>query len=193
MAAPPAPLPASHFPDPPPFYKLYAGGAASGPPPPPPAAPPFAVFGVERPADEPLVPPLAVSQLYACRPDGSVDRKAALASLSRDLLFLYTELAATLAEAPAEHAPLLTRLNQGLLNAQHLVNGLRPHQARATLEGLLAAAIAARRAALADVRAQVGAADALLASAASALAAVDRELSEAAAAPGRPAERMEEG
>lgn len=136
------------YPKPPPWYKLYGGGGgeeaalASAPAPPPPPPPPiagaFTAFGQTFDPDEPLVPPLAGHQLYASSTSGvgtptAVEATAGLTSLHKELMTLYLELLRVLTEDPSGHARLITSINQVLVNMQHLVNTMRPAQARATL------------------------------------------------------------
>ena len=58
------------------------------------------------------------------------DIKGELARLHKELLFVYSEVLRVLVENPANYASPLTTLNHILGNMQHLINLMRPVQAR---------------------------------------------------------------
>mmetsp|Transcript_5884 Transcript_5884/g.10232 ORF Transcript_5884/g.10232 Transcript_5884/m.10232 type:complete len:188 (-) Transcript_5884:205-768(-) len=147
------------FPAPPPFYKLYgadsqlpAGVAPPGPPAPPSGS--FQLFDRMFSLDEPLVPTTA-NYMIEGGPDGTVDVKGQLMSLSQEVLPLYLELLRTLIEAPEEHSGALQRVASVMSAMQHLTNMIRPAQAWATLEHLLRHEVADKEEALSKLRTQV--------------------------------------
>eukprot|EP00798_Chlamydomonas_sp_ICE-L_P021236 gene21236-28152_t len=167
MSNPPEETVAPSFPLPPPFYKLYSHGSSSaageestsgyqGPPPPPPPTTSFSALS------QIFDPGLTLGFV-------SADTKAELTKLNSELLFLYLELLRALSDNPSNYAPTLNQINQVLGNMQHLVNTLRPQQARATLEYILKLQIKEKQEALAKIRAQVEAVDKLVDRAAAAL------------------------
>ncbi|MEW5302551.1 MAG: hypothetical protein WDW38_002300 [Sanguina aurantia] len=158
------------FPPPPPFYKLYAVGGPN-PPPPPPLLGEFRVFGRDFSVDDPVVTPLQAGKLFQTAADGSIDFKGELSHLQGELMCLFLELLRTLVQNPSGYAPQLTMINQVFSNMQHLINALRPHQARANLEYALQLQIQAHKDALARIAQQVAAADTTLAQFAAALGA----------------------
>lgn len=169
--------PASHFPTPPAFYKLYGDRGTGAPPPPPP--PPIAegvvtVFGRALDPNEPQTPPLQAVQLFRSDEAGRVDIKAELKRLCKELLLQFATLLQKITDEPTNHAAAVTRLNQLLQNMQHLVNRLRPVQARSSLAHILRREAEAKEAALQKLRAQSAEADRLLLAAAEALASIDR-------------------
>lgn len=121
-------------------------------------------------ADDELVPPLTTATLYKRQPDGSIGFKAELRRLSSELLFMLMELLHTLVARPAAYPQHLTTVNMLLSNMLHLINAMRPHQARATLEASLRLQVEALRSSIARVNTQVAAADEVLAGFAKALA-----------------------
>lgn len=145
----------SQYPEPPHFYKLYKDGPQAGPLPPPCVEGEFPIFGVPFNLDEPLVPPLEVGALFKPQGDGTVDAKAELLRLNQLLLVLFIELLSVLVEQPGSYAETLTRVIGALQNMQHLINDLRPQQARHTLEYILQQQIAKKREALAGLKQQV--------------------------------------
>ena len=59
-----------------------------------------------------------------------LDIKGELDRLHKELLFVYSEVLRVLVENPANYASPLTTLNHILGNMQHLINLMRPVQAR---------------------------------------------------------------
>lgn len=151
---------AAPYPNPPPFYKLYKN-PGTAPRPPPPVEGKFLVFGFEFDTAEPLVPSLPVQPLFQ-QTNGNVDFKAELSRLSCESVFLYLELLRALVENPTQYARALTALYQVLHNMQHLVNMMRPFQARATLEYALKLKVQEQKDALTKLRSGIEAADNML-------------------------------
>ncbi|KAI9001850.1 MED7 protein-domain-containing protein [Hyaloraphidium curvatum] len=163
----------SPFPDPPPFYKHYTDAAYRSPPgsdarlasaragafldPPAPVTDRWTSFGVTREVEEApktIFEQEGVPQLF---PNGDFDRAAALRSLNKALVFNYLELLDVLVRDPGpQQNPQWIRKVQHLhvliKNLHFLVNGYRPHQARATLQQMLAVQIAERKEAAEKLR-----------------------------------------
>eukprot|EP00850_Spirogloea_muscicola_P016837 SM000140S00586 [mRNA] locus=s140:73414:74976:- [translate_table: standard] len=160
---------ASAYPPPPPFYRLYA---ADGPPPPPPPPP---ITGAYQMLDgsyttEDALPSLeeqGVRQLYTRQePIGfsfkdlvdmvclliAADFKKELRTLSRELLLVLLELVDVLVERPSQYARRVEDMGLLLKNIHHLLNLLRPHQARATVIHLLETQLQQRKIAIEDIR-----------------------------------------
>lgn len=128
------------------------------------------------------MPPLEVGALFQTQSDGSVDARAELLKLNGALLALFLELLSVLVEAPGSYAETLTRLLGALQNMQHLVNAVRPRQARDALEVELRRAVAEKRGALAALRGEVAAARERLAATVSRLAHAGGDAAESAPA-----------
>eukprot|EP00249_Psilotum_nudum_P013150 c24180_g1_i1 orf=464-976(+) len=145
----------STYPPPPPYYKLYReylDSPESAPPPPPPIDGTYTMFGCSYSTDDvlPSLEEQGVRQLY---PKGSnIDYKKELKSLSRELMLLTLELADVLVERPSQYARRVEDMALVLRNIHHLLNSLRPHQARATLIHMLEKQIERRKQAVGDVR-----------------------------------------
>eukprot|EP00877_Chromochloris_zofingiensis_P009548 jgi/Chrzof1/4847/Cz15g01130.t1 len=140
------------YPEPPSFYKLYKDGVTAGPPPPPCVEEDLVVFGQQFSLNEPFTPPLQVSKLYKVKQDGSIDFKTELLKLNSALLFLFIELLAVLVQQPSQSPQLLTNVIGTLQNMNHLINLLRPIQARHTLEYMLQMQIKQKKDALQQLR-----------------------------------------
>eukprot|EP00252_Welwitschia_mirabilis_P022616 TRINITY_DN6170_c0_g4_i1.p1 TRINITY_DN6170_c0_g4~~TRINITY_DN6170_c0_g4_i1.p1 ORF type:complete len:171 (+),score=40.43 TRINITY_DN6170_c0_g4_i1:183-695(+) len=146
---------ASMYPPPPPFYRLYkdyAKNPDSAPAPPPPITGAYTLFGASYTTDD-VLPGLeeqGVRQLY---PKGSnIDYKKELKALNRELLFQMLELADVLVERPSQYARRVEDLALIFKNLFHLLNSLRPYQARSTLIHILESQIERRKEAIADIR-----------------------------------------
>jgi mediator of RNA polymerase II transcription subunit 7 len=146
---------ASTYPPPPPFYRLYKDyldNPDSAPAPPPPIEGPYMLYGASYTTDD-MLPSLeeqGVRQLY---PKGSnIDYKKELKSLNRELLFQMLELADVLVERPSQYARRVEDLSLIFKNMYHLLNSLRPYQARATLIHILGLQIQRRKQAIEDIR-----------------------------------------
>mmetsp|Transcript_24626 Transcript_24626/g.67089 ORF Transcript_24626/g.67089 Transcript_24626/m.67089 type:complete len:219 (+) Transcript_24626:56-712(+) len=162
------------FPPPPFWYKLYAPPADGDVPAKPPPKPPlprqgtFQVFERMFNTDEPLVP-TSPNQMIARRPDGSIDIKGQLLSLSSELLPLFLELVRQLVQNPSSHTAQLSAVSESLEAMQHLSNLLRPQQAAATLEYALQLDVDELKESLSKLHSQVEGVDKQLALAAQAL------------------------
>ncbi|KAK3270804.1 hypothetical protein CYMTET_20813 [Cymbomonas tetramitiformis] len=139
---------AAAFPPPPSFYKLYGnlgihaektdgeGDHAQFLPPEPPSPPEgeYQMFGQMFSTDTTLPALRDVPQLYNSE---TSDLKRELQTLNRQLLFYFIDLLHHLTKGPAGFQDKLKNVETALHNLQHLLNGLRPHQARAALEQTL--------------------------------------------------------
>ena len=81
----------------------------------------------------------------ACSMLPLTDIRGELERLNKELMFVYSELLRVLVENPTCYASPLNTLNQLLGNMQHLVNLMRPIQARALGEKGLPSMLALRR------------------------------------------------
>ncbi|OIW14643.1 hypothetical protein TanjilG_32985 [Lupinus angustifolius] len=91
-----------------------------------------------------------VRQLY---PKGAnVDFKKELKSLNRDLQLHTLELADILIERPSQYARRIEEISTVFKNLHHLLNALRPHQARSTLVRILELQILNRKRAVEDIK-----------------------------------------
>ncbi|KAG2569505.1 hypothetical protein PVAP13_7NG424300 [Panicum virgatum] len=104
-------------PPPPPFYRLYKDYDQD------PSSTP------EPPA--PLLESHNVRHLYPNEPN--IDFKKELRTLNRELQLHILELADILVERPSQYARRVEDISLIFRNLHHLLNSLRPHQARATL------------------------------------------------------------
>ncbi|MEW5302552.1 MAG: hypothetical protein WDW38_002300 [Sanguina aurantia] len=121
-----------------------------------------------------------VTHFTSLRCPGVADFKGELSHLQGELMCLFLELLRTLVQNPSGYAPQLTMINQVFSNMQHLINALRPHQARANLEYALQLQIQAHKDALARIAQQVAAADTTLAQFAAALVNAQGDAAESA-------------
>ncbi|KAL8487360.1 hypothetical protein ACS0TY_023417 [Phlomoides rotata] len=143
------------YPPPPPYYKLYKNyseDTESAPAPPPPIEGPYVLYGANYTTDD-VLPGLeeqGVRQLY---PKGTnVDFKKELRSLNRELQLHLLELADVLVERPSQYARRVEDISLIFKNLHHLLNSLRPHQARATLIHILELQIQRRKQAVEDIK-----------------------------------------
>ncbi|KAL3825457.1 hypothetical protein ACJIZ3_021486 [Penstemon smallii] len=143
------------YPPPPPYYKLYkqySQDPDSAPEPPPPVQGPYVLYGANYTTDD-VLPGLeeqGVRQLY---PEGpNIDFKKELRSLNRELQLHMLELADVLVERPSQYARRVEDISLIFKNLHHLLNSLRPHQARATLIHILELQIERRKQAVEDIR-----------------------------------------
>ncbi|KAF4361796.1 hypothetical protein CsatB_029564 [Cannabis sativa] len=143
------------YPPPPPYYRLYKDylqDPKSAPAPPPPVVGTYVCFGSTYTTDD-ILPSLeeqGVRQLY---PKGSnIDFKKELRSLNRDLLLHILELADVLVSRPSQYARRVEDISLIFKNLHHLLNSLRPHQARATLIHILELQIQRRKQAVEDIK-----------------------------------------
>ncbi|KAK4479015.1 hypothetical protein RD792_014524 [Penstemon davidsonii] len=143
------------YPPPPPYYKLYkqySQDPDSAPAPPPPVQDPYVLYGANYTTDD-VLPGLeeqGVRQLY---PEGpNIDFKKELRSLNRELQLHMLELADVLVERPSQYARRVEDISLIFKNLHHLLNSLRPHQARATLIHILELQIERWKQAVEDIR-----------------------------------------
>ncbi|CAK0785716.1 hypothetical protein CVIRNUC_008927 [Coccomyxa viridis] len=144
------------FPPPPPYYKDFAPHEDSGdehmlPAPPPPVQGEYQLFG-ELHTTEDGIPPLTVRPLFTVSESGSVDFRKELVKLNKELLFCYLDLIDTLIERPSAYARSVEHVGVVARNMQYLLNTLRGHQARATLELMLRKEIAEGQKAVKELR-----------------------------------------
>ncbi|KAI9109547.1 hypothetical protein K1719_019601 [Acacia pycnantha] len=143
------------YPPPPPYYRLYkdySQDPKSAPEPPPPIEGTYVCFGATYTTDDtlPSLEEQGVRQLYPRGPD--VDYKKELRSLNGDLLLHILELADILIERPSQYARRVEEISLVFKNLHHLLNSLRPHQARATLIHILELQIQRRKQAVEDIK-----------------------------------------
>ncbi|KAF3501117.1 hypothetical protein F2Q69_00045759 [Brassica cretica] len=91
-----------------------------------------------------------VPQLYPN--DSIVDYKKELRSLNRELQLHILELADVLVERPSQYAKRIGDISSVFKNLHHLLNSLRPHQARATLIHIMELQIQQRKQAVEDIK-----------------------------------------
>ncbi|PPS07596.1 hypothetical protein GOBAR_AA13068 [Gossypium barbadense] len=115
------------YPPPPPFYRLYKDY-------------------LQNPKSAPEPPP-PIEGTYVC-----FDFKKELRSLNRELQLHILELADVLVERPSQYARQVEEISLIFKNLHHLLNSLRPHQARATLIHILELQIQRRKEALEDIK-----------------------------------------
>ncbi|CAN6232695.1 unnamed protein product [Urochloa humidicola] len=145
----------SAYPPPPPFYLLYKDyeqDASSAPEPPPPIDGTSTIFGPERQINEvhPSLEKLGIRQLYPKGPN--IDFKEELRTLNRELQLHILELADIFVERPSQYARRVEDISIIFHNLHHLLNSLRPHQARATLIHMLESQIQRRKQAIEDIK-----------------------------------------
>ncbi|XP_076910499.1 mediator of RNA polymerase II transcription subunit 7a-like [Bidens hawaiensis] len=143
------------YPPPPPYYRLYKDyeqDPTSAPEPPPPVQGTHQLYGSTYTTDDvlPSLEDQGVRQLY---PKGlNVDFKKELRSLNRELQLHILELADVLIERPSQYARRVEDISLIFKNLHHLLNSLRPHQARATLIHILELQIQRRKQAVEDIK-----------------------------------------
>ncbi|XP_027086132.1 mediator of RNA polymerase II transcription subunit 7a isoform X1 [Coffea arabica] len=143
------------YPPPPPFYRLYkkySEDPKSAPEPPPPIEGNYQLFGATYTTDDvlPSLEEQGVRQLYPKGPN--VDFKKELRALNRELQLHILELADILIERPSQYARRVEDISLIFKNLHHLLNSLRPHQARATLIHILELQIQRRKQAVEDIK-----------------------------------------
>lgn len=143
------------YPPPPPYYRLYkeySKDPNSAPAPPPPIQGPYVLYGANYTTDD-VLPGLeeqGVRQLYPKGPN--IDFRKELRSLNRELQLHLLELADVLVERPSQYARRVEEISLIFKNLHHLLNSLRPHQARATLIHILELQIQRRKQAVEDIK-----------------------------------------
>ncbi|XP_057977149.1 mediator of RNA polymerase II transcription subunit 7b-like [Malania oleifera] len=143
------------YPPPPPYYKLYKDyieNPESAPEPPPPTEGTYVLFGASYMTDDvlPSLEEQGVRQLYPKEPN--IDFKKELRTLNRELQLHILELADVLVERPSQYARRVEDISLIFKNLHHLLNSLRPNQARATLIHILELQIQSRKQALEDIK-----------------------------------------
>ncbi|XP_052174066.1 mediator of RNA polymerase II transcription subunit 7a isoform X2 [Diospyros lotus] len=143
------------YPPPPPYYKLYKDyiqDPKSAPEPPPPIEGNYILFGSNYTTDDvlPSLEEQGVRQLYPKGPN--IDFKNELRLLNRELQLHILELADVLVERPSQYARRVEEISLIFQNLHHLLNSLRPHQARATLIHILELQIQHRKQAVEDIK-----------------------------------------
>ncbi|KAJ7527984.1 hypothetical protein O6H91_16G079500 [Diphasiastrum complanatum] len=145
----------SAYPPPPPYYKLYKDfleNPDSAPAPPPVIEGMYTMFGSTYTTDD-LLPSLEDQGLRQLYPKGpNIDYKKELKALNRELLLQVLELIDVLVERPSQYARRVEDVALIFRNLHHLLNSLRPHQARATLIHILEMQIQRRKQAVEDIR-----------------------------------------
>ncbi|OIW01253.1 hypothetical protein TanjilG_10414 [Lupinus angustifolius] len=101
-----------------------------------------------------------VRQLYPKGPN--VDYKKELRSLVGELLLHLLELADILIQRPSQFARRVEEISTVYKNMHHLLNSLRPHQARATLIHIMELQIQRRKEAVEDIKRRRGESQKLL-------------------------------
>ncbi|XP_055835939.1 mediator of RNA polymerase II transcription subunit 7a-like [Solanum dulcamara] len=143
------------YPPPPPYYRLYKDylqDPKSAPEPPPHIEGTYVLFGSNYTTDDvlPNLEEQGVRQLYPKGPN--VDFKKELRALNRELQLHILELADVLVERPSQYARRVEEISLIFKNLHHLLNSLRPHQARATLIHILELQIQRRKQAIEDIK-----------------------------------------
>ncbi|CAN7037254.1 unnamed protein product, partial [Brassica rapa subsp. trilocularis] len=143
------------YPPPPPYYRLYkdySENPSSAPEPPPPIEGTYVCFGGNYTTEDvlPSLEEQGVPQLYP--KDSNVDYKKELRSLNRELQLHILELADVLVERPSQYAKRIGDISSIFKNLHHLLNSLRPHQARATLIHIMELQIQQRKQAVEDIK-----------------------------------------
>lgn len=143
------------YPPPPPYYRLYKKyleDPNSAPEPPPPVEGSYVLYGATYTTDDvlPSLEEQGVRQLYPKSPN--IDFKKELRSLNRELQLHILELADILVDRPSQYARRVEEISLIFKNLHHLLNSLRPHQARATLIHLLELQIQRRKQAVEDIK-----------------------------------------
>eukprot|EP00742_Colponemidia_sp_Colp-10_P010706 GILJ01011783.1.p1 GENE.GILJ01011783.1~~GILJ01011783.1.p1 ORF type:complete len:181 (-),score=36.94 GILJ01011783.1:344-886(-) len=136
------PVTVSSFPPPPPFYKE---DGYENRPPPPPISGTFSMFG-RLYTTEDILPTLADQQRQQLFPDDpNLSYKDELKKLNRSVVHSIVELLDILTKSPAKYKEKVEDIELLFLNMHHLLNSLRPHQARSNVISMLQAQIDRRR------------------------------------------------
>ncbi|KAI9500457.1 MED7 protein-domain-containing protein [Coemansia spiralis] len=93
-------------------------------PPPPPSSGSYTMFGRTWQVNDPI-------------PNGSIDRVAELKKLNHSVIFEFLELVDVLIKDPSQYDTQTDRLRDIFVNAHHLINEYRDHQAKETLKMML--------------------------------------------------------
>lgn len=136
---------ASAWPAPPRFY-LEPRRAPPAPP-----AGEFQMYGVVRPAVGTLPPvPALEEQLYQAETEAEAITE--LRRLNRTLLSTFLELLRSMQETPTKCGTKVGEIRALLLNVQHLLNSLRPFQAREELIAAVQAQVDGKRRLIEELR-----------------------------------------
>ncbi|GAA0156870.1 general transcription factor [Lithospermum erythrorhizon] len=141
------------YPPLPPFYKLYKETSSStAPSPPPPISGTYTLYGATYTTEEvlPSLEDQGVRPLYQTTPN--LDFKKELSSLNRELQLNILELSDIIIERPHQYGRRVEEISLLFKNLHHLLNSLRPHQARATLIHILELQIQRRKQAVEDIK-----------------------------------------
>ncbi|XP_020622672.1 mediator of RNA polymerase II transcription subunit 7-like [Orbicella faveolata] len=133
----PFPLPPSQY------YKVYTDENVERqivPDPPPPVDGAYSMFGASFETDESIIRPLelqGITRLYTTQ--GRFDRIKELKKLNHSIFINFLELLDILIKSPSssKREEKLDDLNLLFINIHHLINELRPHQARETLRVMM--------------------------------------------------------
>jgi len=133
----PFPLPPAQY------YKLYTDENVenkTAPEPPPPLNGSYSMFGASFETNESIIRPLelqGITQLYSTQ--GRFDRIKELKKLNHSIVINFLELLDILIKSPSspKREEKLEDLNLLFINIHHLINELRPHQARETLRVMM--------------------------------------------------------
>eukprot|EP00245_Coleochaete_scutata_P014393 TRINITY_DN6114_c0_g2_i1.p1 TRINITY_DN6114_c0_g2~~TRINITY_DN6114_c0_g2_i1.p1 ORF type:complete len:194 (+),score=51.23 TRINITY_DN6114_c0_g2_i1:126-707(+) len=146
---------AAAYPPPPPYYKLYSKYGEPGsnaPDPPPPIEGVYQMYGQSYTTEDklPSLEEQGVHQLYP--KDANIDFKGELSKLNQELHFTVLELVDILIERPSQYARRVEDIAVIMKNIHHLLNAIRPHQARAALIHRLEMQLKKRQDAVANVK-----------------------------------------
>ncbi|KAJ2000567.1 Mediator of RNA polymerase II transcription subunit 7 [Coemansia thaxteri] len=114
-------------------------------PPPPPSSGTYSVFGRTWQVHD-RMPTLAeqnIPQLYS---EGPIDRITELKRLNHLILFEFLDLVDVLIKDPSQFGARTERIRDIFVNAHHLINEYRGHQAKETLKSMLQQQIESKRA-----------------------------------------------
>lgn len=131
----PFPLPPSDY------YKLYSEEnlkSGTAPEPPAPIRGEYSLFGANFETEEPIIRSLEQQGIVRLYPT-KFDRQTELKKLNHSLLINFLELLDILIKEPAssKRESKLDEITLLFINMHHLINELRPHQARETLRVMM--------------------------------------------------------
>ncbi|KAJ1663110.1 Mediator of RNA polymerase II transcription subunit 7 [Coemansia sp. RSA 1813] len=170
MQDPPQQLDAS-YPAPPDYFSLFTDAniarAASADtadvldnselrfllPPPPPTSGSYSTFGRTWQVNDRL-PSLAEQNIPQLYPDGPIDRIAELKNLNHTVIFEFLDLVDVLIKDPSQYAARTDRIRNIFVNAHHLINEYRDHQAKESLKLMMRRQIDSKRLATEATRAK---------------------------------------
>ncbi|KAJ2546289.1 Mediator of RNA polymerase II transcription subunit 7, partial [Coemansia sp. RSA 1933] len=105
-------------------------------PPPPPSSGSYSIFGRSWQVNDRL-PSLAEQNIPQLYPDGPIDRIAELKSLNHAAIFEFLDLVDILIKDPSQYSARTDRIRNIFVNAHHLINEYRDHQAKESLKLML--------------------------------------------------------